>query len=310
MAPSRDSSTPIPSTETAQPASESSLTEEQWEAAHTMLSNVYKLRTTDGYDPTKIFHRKVNKRTLPDYYDVIKEPMALSTIKAKLSAHEYSDWTEIVRDFALIVHNAQVYNRPESGAYQDSLEVKGFLDDEFARLVKEGMLTEEEAKWPYLGEIPTQDEAPAADEVEEEEEEDEDDEDDEDVDADADDSDEDSGKRRKKKSSRSTTAISKREGASRAAKEKDKDDDPESRKKRGRPPRVDTPMEARIKAIMKGMRKPKNNQNQLKISHFERLPDKAVMPEYFNEIKNPIDMFIIKVRESQYICAILSLTVT
>ena len=53
------------------------------------------------------------------------------------------------------------------------------------------------------------------------------------------------------------------------------------------------------------MRKPKNNQNQLKISHFERLPDKAVMPEYFNEIKNPIDMFIIKVSESlfmQYAC--------
>ena len=90
MAPLRASSTPIPTTETAAPAgSESTLTDEQWEAAQEMLKNVYNHRTDDGYDPSKIFHRKVNKRVLPDYYDVIEEPMALSTIKAKIAAREY-----------------------------------------------------------------------------------------------------------------------------------------------------------------------------------------------------------------------------
>ena len=39
------------------------------------------LRFSD-HDPSKVFHRKVNKRFLPTYYDVIKEPVALSTIKA------------------------------------------------------------------------------------------------------------------------------------------------------------------------------------------------------------------------------------
>ncbi len=39
------------------------------------------LTSCRGYDPSKVFHRKVNKRVLPTYYDVIKEPMALSTIK-------------------------------------------------------------------------------------------------------------------------------------------------------------------------------------------------------------------------------------
>jgi chromatin structure-remodeling complex subunit RSC1/2 len=54
-------------------------------------------------------------------------------------------------------------------------------------------------------------------------------------------------------------------------------------------------MEARIKAIMKGIRKPRNSQNKLMISHFERVPDKAVMPEYHAEIKTPMAMDMLKV---------------
>ena len=75
-------------------------------------------------------------------------------------------------------------------------------------------------------------------------------------------------------------------------------DEGDIRKRRGRPPRVDTPMEARIKNIVRGLRKPRNSQNQTKISHFERLPDKAAMPEYYNEIKNPMAFDQIKVIES------------
>jgi chromatin structure-remodeling complex subunit RSC1/2 len=77
-----------------------------------------------GYDPTKLFQRKVNKRALPDYYEVIKEPMALSEIKKKVAQQEYKSFPEFVRDFALIPHNAQVYNRQDSQAYVDALEVK------------------------------------------------------------------------------------------------------------------------------------------------------------------------------------------
>jgi chromatin structure-remodeling complex subunit RSC1/2 len=243
-----------------------------------------------GYDPSKLFQRKVNKRAVPDYYNVIKEPMALSIIKTKVSAKEYKSFPEFVRDFALVPHNAQVYNRQESSAYQDALEVKRVLGLELKKLVDEKTIAGDAAALPYLGEIPEQDEA-APEEEEEEEEEDEDEEDEE-----VDESDEESGKRKRKRGPRSTAAITKREGGTKA-----KDDivtkanDPESRKKRGRPPRVDTPMEARIKAIMKGIRKPRNSQNKLMISHFERVPDKAVMPEYHAEIKTPMAMDMLKV---------------
>ena len=55
-----------------------------------------------GYDPSKVFHRKVNKRAIPAYYEVIKEPMALSTIKQKLNNKLYKTFKEFVRDFALV----------------------------------------------------------------------------------------------------------------------------------------------------------------------------------------------------------------
>lgn len=66
-----------------------------------------------GRDPSKLFHRSVNKRNVPDYYDVIKEPMALSILKAKINKREYKQFSDFVRDCALvwiaILPNSWVY---------------------------------------------------------------------------------------------------------------------------------------------------------------------------------------------------------
>ena len=227
---------------------------------------------------------------MPDYYDIIKEPMALSTIKARVAAKEYKSFSEFVRDLALIPHNAQVYNRQDSQAYVDALDVKKVIELELKKMVDAKTITETVAALPYLGEIPEQDAL-----LPEEEEEDDDEDDDEELEIDEeDDEDEDGeGKRKRRRAGRSTAATTKREGAGRA-KDEAKAEDPESRKKRGRPPRVDTPMEARIKAIMKGIRKPRNQVNKLMVSAFERVPDKAVMPEYHSAIRTPMAMDILK----------------
>lgn len=241
-----------------------------------------------GHDPSKVFHRRPNRRALPDYYDVIKEPIALSTLKPKLANREYKSFAEFVRDCALIPHNAQTYNRPEAGAYIDAITIRGLMQKEFQILVEQNIITQEVATLPDLGEIPPASPRPAE---EEEDEEDEDDEDDEDEDAD--DSDDDIAKRKKKRGPRSQAAA-KREGGSKDDGQKSNDVD--QRKRRGRPPRVDTPMEARVKAVLKGIRKYKNEAGQIMIHQFEKLPDKATMPEYYQEVKEPIAIELIKVR--------------
>lgn len=288
------SQTPMETTETpAQSNPEAGpLTVEQIRAMKNITEKIYAYRESDGYDPSKLFHRKVNKRSMPDYYDVIKEPVALSTLKAKLLTKGYKSFSEFVRDCALISHNAQTYNRPESGAYQDAVVLRREFEKEFKALADQDVISQDVATYPDLGELPPV-ESPLP--IEEEEEDDVDDE--EDDDEDEEESDEDGPKRKRKRGPRSTAAITKREGG--------KDDgglkanDAESRKRRGRPPRVDTPMESRIKAVLKAIRKYKNEHGSIIIHQFEKLPDKAAMPEYYMEIKEPIAIEQIKRKQKR-----------
>lgn len=284
--------TPLPTTEDgvgpADEAVPSTVTDVQWKAFQSVLKGVYDYRLPDGHDPSKLFHKKVNRRAIPAYYEVIKEPIALSTVKARVAVKEYRDVAHFVRDFALIPHNAQVYNRPDAGAYLDALEVKKVLQQELQKLVDSKVISAEEAILPYLGEIPQVEDAPAGEGAEEEAEDDEDDEDDDDEGEESDDS---RGGTRKKKRGRKSKAE-KEESAGGA--------EGDARKKRMRPPKVDTPNESRIKNILKGIRKSKNAAGVPKILQFERLPDKAAMPEYYTEIKSPMAIDNIKVRSLEH----------
>ncbi|KAK3698035.1 hypothetical protein LTR37_017151 [Vermiconidia calcicola] len=283
------SSTPIPSTEAAQDAGPQ-LPQAELDAMQKVLNAIYDYRTEDDFDPSKLFHRKVNKRIIPEYYDTIKEPMALSTIKQKINTKTYRSFSAFVRDFALIPHNAQVFNRPDSGAFQDALVIKEQLEKQLQLLVAEGVISKEGAALPELGEIPTYEDAPMEDaDVEgEEESSDEEAEEDEEEEPDLDDE-----GRPKKKRGRPPGSKTKREAVG---------NDGEAKKSRGRPPKLLTPMEARILAVLKALRKPKNKLGQVMIKHFDRLPEKAAMPEYYAEIKTPIayDMLKKKVKRKKY----------
>lgn len=234
---------------------------------------------------------------IPEYYETIKEPIALSTIKGKINSRQYQSFHEFVRDFALIPHNAQVFNRPDSGAFQDALIIKEVLERELQKRVQEGLISADVAKLPDLGEIPTYEDVPmegadgeaAADEEEEDEEEDEDEEGEED-------GSEEEVVKRKRGRPRGKASIAKRETSI-----KDEPDEATGTRKT-RPPKMLTPMESRIQAVLKGVRKPKNQRGQLMIKHFERLPDKQAMPEYFAEIKNPMayDLLKKKVKRKKY----------
>ncbi|QIX00289.1 hypothetical protein AMS68_005806 [Peltaster fructicola] len=275
------SSTPVPSTENTG----AQLPQKEWDGMTKVLNAIYDYRTEDGFDPSKLFHRKVNKRVLPEYYDTIKEPIALSTIKQKVNLHHYQSFGEFVRDFALIPHNAQVFNRQDSGAFQDALVIKAQLERNLQQLVVEGVIDKATATLPDLGEIPTFEDVPAEDNEEEEEESDDEAEEDEEED-------EDEGAAPPKRK-RGRPSLHKRDT---------NEEGGVTKRARGRPPKLLTPMEARIQAVLKGIRKPKNNRGQHMIRHFDRLPDKQVMPEYYLEVKNPMayDLLKRKVKRKKY----------
>ncbi|KAI1136327.1 hypothetical protein F5Y05DRAFT_390995 [Hypoxylon sp. FL0543] len=232
-------------------------------------------KDANGYHVASHFQRIPNRRLIPEYHEVIKEPIAFSTIRTKKLKKQYTAFSEFVRDVALISHNAMVYNRPSSEFFQDAVRLREIFKEELQKLVAEGTIRPEDAVLPDLGEIPEAEDSPPPDPDEEEE-----DEDDEEEEED-DDSDDDGPRRRGRRGGR----LSGRKSDAR---------DGDSHKKRGRPPKVFTPLEARIHALLKGLRKFKHPNGDLLIVPFERLPDKQTTPDYFAAIKNPIAMDIIK----------------
>ncbi len=165
---------------------------------------------------------------------------------------------------------------------------------ELQKLVDEKIISAETAMFPDFGPIPSPSPQPEEEEDGEDEEQEDDDDEDDDDDEEEPESDEEGGRRRKRRGPRSTAAITKREGgAGRTATAKEAAES--ARKTRSRPPRVDTPLEARIKAVLKGLRKFKDDEDELKIINFEKLPDRAAYSEYYTEIAHPIALDQIKV---------------
>lgn len=129
---------------------------------------------------------------------------------------------------------------------------QSLFEAELQKLVDRKIISPEVAMLPDMGEIPPP--SPVPEDDGEDEEEDDDEEDEDDAEADADESEDEGGRPRKRRGPRSMAAITKREKSG-AVEDPLPSNDYEPRKKRGRPPRVDTPMEAKIKAILKALRK-------------------------------------------------------
>lgn len=65
-----------------------------------------------------IFTKPVDEEEVPDYRDIIKEPMDLETMMTKIDQHEYECAQDFLRDIDLICTNALEYNpdrNPEGG---------------------------------------------------------------------------------------------------------------------------------------------------------------------------------------------------
>lgn len=84
------------------------------------------------------FLRPVDKALVPDYYDVIKDPMDLKTIEEKLENDVYKKPEEFMDDVKLIISNARKYND------QDTVHAAGNFSRYRIRLVKEI------SQWSYL----------------------------------------------------------------------------------------------------------------------------------------------------------------
>jgi bromodomain-containing protein 8 len=78
-----------------------------------------------------IFHNPIKKSEAPDYYDIVKRPMDLKTVKAKIKDNSITNSQEFQRDIYLMFVNAMMYNRPRSDIFKMAEEVGVLLGEQY-----------------------------------------------------------------------------------------------------------------------------------------------------------------------------------
>ncbi|KAF8753693.1 Peptidase family M1 domain [Rhizoctonia solani] len=70
----------------------------------------------------------------PNYFTVIKHPMDLSTMKAKLDNKIYKDRAEFEEDFKLMIQNAKIYNAPLSFVFNEAIALEKAFNDRWTKI--------------------------------------------------------------------------------------------------------------------------------------------------------------------------------
>ncbi|CCM01322.1 uncharacterized protein FIBRA_03371 [Fibroporia radiculosa] len=87
-----------------------------------------------GADRQEYFKNPVSKLDVPDYYDIVKQPMCWSIIDRKLDRHEYLDLHEFKDDVNLVINNAIIYNKPGTPYYKTAQKIQSSAEPIMAEL--------------------------------------------------------------------------------------------------------------------------------------------------------------------------------
>lgn len=106
------------------PAAKDPLLEADRDELQEQLEEVYLavINYTDdnGRRLSDLFKVRPSKKHYPDYYVLIKHPMALDTIKKRVSSQAYLEVKDMLEDLHLMFSNARVYNEEGSIVYEDA----------------------------------------------------------------------------------------------------------------------------------------------------------------------------------------------
>lgn len=87
---------------------------------------------------TALFWEKPPKNEFADYYELIKEPIDLKTIRARIKGGKeggvYRSLAEFAKDFRTLVSNARLYNEVGSEVYNDAMKISRVFEDEYVKL--------------------------------------------------------------------------------------------------------------------------------------------------------------------------------
>lgn len=75
------------------------------------------------------FLNPVNRDEVTDYYEVIKEPMDLSTMEHRLEENMYENLDHFLADAAKIFNNCKAYNGEGSSYTKNAIRLEKYLNE-------------------------------------------------------------------------------------------------------------------------------------------------------------------------------------
>lgn len=104
-------------------------------------------------DTRGVFAEPVDPEELPDYHEIIQNPMDFETVRKKLLGGFYSILEQLEDDINLICSNAMQYNAPSTIFHRQARAIQELAKKEFETLKQDGGLSELPAK-PRRGRPP------------------------------------------------------------------------------------------------------------------------------------------------------------
>ncbi|OLL23831.1 Chromatin structure-remodeling complex subunit rsc1 [Neolecta irregularis DAH-3] len=262
-------------------------------AMQSILDAMYDARDKKDQAISGIFEDLPDRKHFPDYYDLVKRPMSLNIIQENIKKNLYSGFTEFVQDCSQIAYNAKLYNRRNSLIYQHACILEDTFRKDIDDLMKAGTIGDIEV--PMKTESNPGSPGGGSDNGDDKSE------------------DDDVSDGAKSEYDPEDVPVSgvgtggkvKTGGVGASQKALETEDDKKKRyrpdlmdlkRRRGRPPKVDTPNEAKIKVVLRGLRKEKSKDGRILFQPFERLPDVKQYPDYYRDIKDPISLDQVKKR--------------
>lgn len=143
----------------AVPPSEAAPTAEQIEAMGLRVLEAIEAAEDprDGSELVEPFLRLPSRRQYPDYYVVIKRPVALSDVRSRLKQHAYPTWHDLRHDLDTMCNNAKRFNERDSDIWLKARDLHAVIKDQmlvaydawaegdYGELKRKSALEEEEA---------------------------------------------------------------------------------------------------------------------------------------------------------------------
>ncbi|PRQ25185.1 putative chromatin remodeler Bromodomain family [Rosa chinensis] len=117
-----------------------------------LLFVLERLQKKDAYG---VFSEPVDPEELPDYHEVIENPMDFGTVKKKLTSGAYASLEQFEDDIFLICSNAMQYNAPDTIYFRQARSIHELAKKNFENLRQDSDDNEPEPKVVRRGRPPT-----------------------------------------------------------------------------------------------------------------------------------------------------------